>query len=275
MRWNLVIGLIALITLVGCTPTIDTSSEERMEESVKEIRDSLSGSDLDEFDEAMMTLAFSSIGEDLFDPDLDEDEMERRMLAALDGKNAREVVAEAEDVREQVAEKEAKREMERHERERTQALQEIEELEEAKADAEQARSSLEKFTIERSRFRKVEQRFGRAKPEIQLEVTNNTEHAVSRAYFDGRLATPGRSVAWLEETFNYSIAGGLEPGESAEWNLAPNTFSDWGQVEERDDMVFTVTTTRLDGADGEPLFVDDFGEREANRLETLRAEFGE
>ena len=67
----------------------------------------------------------------------------------------------------------------------------------------------------------------------------------------------------------------LEPGESAKWNLAPNMFSDWGKVEERDDMVFTVTTTRLDGADGEPLFVDDFGDRRAARLETLRAEFEE
>ena len=99
MRWNLVIGLIALITLVGCTATIDTSSEERMEESVEEIRDTLSGSDLDEFDEAMMTLAFSSIGEDLFDPDVDEDAMEKRMLEDLDGKNAREIVAEAEKFR--------------------------------------------------------------------------------------------------------------------------------------------------------------------------------
>ena len=57
----------------------------------------------------------------------------------------------------------------------------------------------------------------------------------------------------------------LEPGESADWNLAPNMFSDWGKVEELDDMVFTVTTTRLDGADGEALFVDNFGERRGSR----------
>ena len=32
-------------------------------------------------------------------PDSDEDEMERRMLAALDGKNAREIAADAEQAR--------------------------------------------------------------------------------------------------------------------------------------------------------------------------------
>lgn len=62
---------------------------------------------------------------------------EKRRLEALEGKNAREIVAEA----------------------------------------EVAWSKLAEFTIDRSRFRKVPQRYGRAKPRIDLEVTNNNRHS--------------------------------------------------------------------------------------------------
>src|SRR5690606_7385032 len=103
---------------------------------------------------------------------------------------------------------------------------------------------------------------------------NGTEHAVARAYFEGTIATPGRSVPWLTETFNYSIPGGLESGEEANWALAPNMFSEWGTVDAPDDAVFTVTVYRLDGADGEPLLTTDgFSERNAKRLAELQEKY--
>ncbi|MFW6054222.1 MAG: hypothetical protein ACOC9J_05360 [Persicimonas sp.] len=110
---------------------------------------------------------------------------------------------------------------------------------------------------------------------IELKVTNNTDEAISRAYFKGTYATPSRSVPWLEETFNYSISGGLEPGESATWSLAPNTYSEWGSLEERDDAVFTVEVTRLDGADGEALYEIGFDEDDAKKLDKLKEQVTE
>ena len=89
-------------------------------------------------------------------------------------------------------------------------------------------------------------------PIIELTVENRTGQAISRAYFEGTLASPNRSVPWHKDTFNYSISGGLEPGEKAAWSLAPNMFSGWGKIEAPADAVFTVTVERLDGADGEP-----------------------
>ena len=101
-----------------------------------------------------------------------------------------------------------------------------------------------------------------------MRVRNGTEHAISRAYFSGTLATPGRAVPWLREDFNYQVPGGVEPGETADWSLAPNMFSEWGSVEQRDDMVLTVEVMKLDGPDGETLYDSNFSEEDDKRLPT-------
>lgn len=270
---RLLLILCVLFVTAGCTPTIDAGDDEALEESIEEVADSLSDDEREEFEEALFTLLFSGAGDMLLDPDADDDEIDRRMRESIDGMTAREVIAEAEEVQREVEEERARREAKRKERERQQALQEIEELKEAREQARQARAQLDEFVVDRSRFYKESRRYGGDRPRIDLAVTNGTDYAISRAYFEGTLSTPGRSVPWLEETFNYSISGGLEPGESAEWNLSPNQFSEWGRVDERDDMVFTVVTTRLDGPDGEPLFEDNFSESDERRLQKLKEQF--
>jgi len=107
-----------------------------------------------------------------------------------------------------------------------------------------------------------------------LSVENGTNKAIARAYFKGVIASPGREVPWFTDTFNYQISGGLEPGEKAEWNLAPNMFSDWGKVNAPSDAVFTVTVIRVDDAQGNPVFGDaEFSERDAKRLAELQAKY--
>lgn len=91
------------------------------------------------------------------------------------------------------------------------------------------------------------------RPSLYLRVTNNTEHTVSRAYFNGVYFTPGRTLAWAEAEFNYEIPGGLEPGESAEWTLSLGFLNELGKAEVRDDAVLQVTVSQLDGHDGEPI----------------------
>ena len=112
-------------------------------------------------------------------------------------------------------------------------------------------------------------------PIIELTVKNGTEQAVSRAYFEGTIASPDRSVPWHKDTFNYSISGGLEPGEEATWNLAPNMFSDWGKVDAPAEAIFTVTVEQLDGADGEPIYsTRELSERDLERLNELKKKYG-
>ena len=141
----------------------------------------------------------------------------------------------------------------------------------------QTPAQLAQFKVTRSRFYKQQSsnRFLGPEPVIELDVTNGTSSAVSRAYFRGTIASPGRQVPWLTDTFNYEISGGIEPGESVSWALAPNQFTDWGKVEAPEDAVFTVEVYRLDGPDGKALYdASGLSERELQRLTSLQEKFG-
>jgi len=67
----------------------------------------------------------------------------------------------------------------------------------------------------------------------------------------------------------------VEPGEQVTWQLAPNMFSDWGKADPPPDASFTVVVTRLDGADGEPLFgAANFTQDDQDRLDALEKQYG-
>lgn len=95
-------------------------------------------------------------------------------------------------------------------------------------------------------------------------------HVLSRAYFAGSIASPGRSVPWLTGKFDYHIPGGLDPGEEATWNVFPDPLSSWGFVEAPPDAGLTVTVVRLDGSEGKALFsTQEFTAEDVARLESL------
>jgi len=89
-------------------------------------------------------------------------------------------------------------------------------------------------------------------PIIELHVANNTEFAISRAHFKGRVIGKGRTIPYVEDVFDYRIPGGLEPGESAEWTIALNRYSEWAKIPNNDsvELVTTVVPYRLDGPNG-------------------------
>ncbi|MCB2426779.1 DUF6694 family lipoprotein [Methylophaga pinxianii] len=272
MKVSKVIGIILIfVALVGCDqilpePTIDTSSDENMKQSSQKVRESLPEGEKEKFDEALQLLAFNQLDLKvlLAEGAAGVGNLENKMKESLSGKTASQVIAEAERIK-----------LEREARQRQQALDEIKELEMARANAETAREQLKKFEVLRSRFYQEEQRYTGKQPIIEITVKNGTDTAVSRAYFEGVLASPGRSVPWHKDSFNYSISGGLEPGEEQSWRLAPNLFSDWGKVEAPADAVFTVTVEKIDGADGKTLSsTTDFKDRDRTRLAELKAKYG-
>ncbi len=263
-----ILGLALIVVLIaGCSdPKIDASSDESMKASVQKVRESLPESKRGDFDEAMKVLAFSKIDmKDLFTQGATGvGNLEGKVKESLSGKTGEQVIAEA-----------ARIQAERKERERQQALEEIRELETKRAKSESARDELKKFQVIRSRFYLRKQEFMGKQPIIELTVKNGTEQAVSRAYFEGTIASPDRSVPWHKDTFNYSISGGLEPGEEATWNLAPNMFSDLGKVDAPEEAIFTVTVEQLDGADGEPIYsTRELSERDLERLNELKKKYG-
>ena len=271
MSGRFFVVVVATLVLVGCSdPKVDTSSEENAKASVEKIRNSLPENKRSEFDESLELIAFSEIdvgdimqvGDGVFDSTVS------KMKRALEGKTGIEIIAEANRIQE-----------ERKVRERTQAIAEITELEEKKSLNATARAELAKFEVLRSRFYKEEQEYGSPRAIIELSVRNGTNKAVSRAYFVGTLASPGRSVPWFKDSFNHPISGGLEPGEIARWSLVADRYSVgysvWGSVDAPADAIFTVEVEKLDGADNKVMFsTTDFSEEDKERLRTLKIQYG-
>ena len=158
---------------------------------------------------------------------------------------------------------------------RKQALEEIRELETKRVESESTYEQLRKFKVIHSKFIMGEQEFKNKQPIIVLTVKNETEQAVSRAYFEGTLASPGRRDPWYKERFNYIISGGLEPGEEATWYLGPNMFSGWAKVDAPTDAALTVTVEEIDGTDGKSIYLTrEFTRRDRERLDELKKQYG-
>lgn len=140
--------------------------------------------------------------------------------------------------------------------------QRLEELEhEIDERLDETRDNLEDFEILSANLRERESRF-RTDTIIELHVENNSDHPISRVYFEGEYATPDRAVPWEEGSFNYSISGGLEPGESAEWSLQPSIGNNFYGTEARSDAELQLDVVALDGPDGNTLWdirTDRFG----------------
>lgn len=260
----LCVGLTLLV--VACSkPKIDTSSDASMKSSIQEVRSSLPKSEQAKFDNALKVVGLSQINMSdlLASGATDSGVVESKFKSALNGKTGEQVIAEADQI---VAERKAK--------ERKQALAEIKTLEKEKIAAAHAKEELTKFKVIKSRFYVTKDGFMK-QPIIELTVVNDTSKAVSRAYFNGVIASPNRAVPWHQDDFNYSIPGGIEPGEKQTWKLAPNPFSGWGNVDAPADAVFTATVTRIDGADGKAIFsTEGFTKHDQKRLQELKKDYG-
>lgn len=266
MKSRIVTAIAVVAVLSGCgEPKVDASSEAAAKASIAEITESLSGEKRASFERAVKIVAFQGIdvGAILAGTQTAES-LKGDMLKKLDGKTADQVIATADAI---VAERAA--------REKQQAVEEIKELEARAQAADRAQDALKSFSVTRSRFYISDGQYSfQRKPVIELSVENGTGQPVSRAYFKGTIASPGRAIPWLQENFNYQIPGGLESGEKADWALNPNMFSDWGKVQAPSDAIFTVEVVRLDGADGNPLYdATGLSEREQQRLSELREKY--
>lgn len=263
--------LITATLLMGCSdlmsePKIDATTDESMKSSIAKVRESMPEPSRAKFDEAIQLMAFSQISlKSLFAAGATgAGDMKGKMKDAVHGKTGNQIIAEANQIK-----------IEREQKQKEQAIQEIKELEEKKINSSKAREQLKKFEVTRSRFYKEKRKYLGEQAIIEISVKNGTSHPISRAYFNGVLASPNRSIPWYEDSFNYSISGGLEPGEKASWNLAPNSYSGWGKAKTHEGAVFTVTVERLDGADGEAIFsVKEFGKKEEKRLAELKQKYG-
>jgi hypothetical protein len=140
----------------------------------------------------------------------------------------------------------------------------------AKHNVAQVRDSLSKFQIESASLTQ-ERGFIGLESHIALTVLNGTSHSISRAFFSADVRSPGREIPWIEETFNYTIPGGLAPGERATWHLTPKMFAgSWNNVQVPSNARFTATVVKLAGPDAEPLWGGaEFTLQDQKRLDSL------
>ena len=259
--------LLSLIIFSSCSKKIDGSSNEAMKASIEKMTDSMEGEKKKKFKDALQLIMFEDIDFSEIIKQGNAEEAIPDLKTKLDGKTADDIIAEGEKIKAAIEQKK-----------KEQAKIEISELYQKQQQSEAAKKMFAKFEIKRSQFYKQKRGtyYTTEKPIIELTVLNGTDSAISRAYFTGRVASPGRSVPWIEEDFNYSISGGLEPGEETTWYLAPNMYSDWGEVDVPKDAILTVKLNKLDGPTGKVLYsAQSFGKYEKERLEELLSNYPE
>ncbi len=276
MNPRLILVATSLLLLTGCGPKrIDGSSEEAFKKSLEAMSKSLNEDQRKELTEGIMALGLDGVN--IFQIGAAPGVMEQRMRDNLNGKTFAEIQTAVATRKKEREEEAARQERQRAEerakaaaKKKAQIESEITELEIEKSKSVQAAATLEKFQVLRSRFYYSESSY-RSSPTIELTVKNGLPSSASRVYFEAVLSSPGRSVPWVNDTFNYSIPGGLEPGEEATWKLAPNMFGEWSKApKDRQDMVLTVKLTKVDGADGEAMYDSVFRESKKARLEKLK-----
>lgn len=264
MKRALILAAVAALCAACSKPRVDATSEETLKASIAKARESLPESRREKFNQSLQLLMRENMDLGSIVAAGGLPQSITAIAKPLDGKTGEEIIAAGEAVEKRQAE--ARRERD---------LKEIAELVKERDASLAATQELAKFEILRARFTLERGSYGMAEPKILLRVKNGTAHPVARAFFTGRLVSPGRPVPWLQEDFNYSIPGGVNPGEEATWNLAPNSFSAWGTVNVPDDAGLEVTVVKLEGPSGSLLFsVQDFTDSDRARLVSLQQQYG-
>ncbi|MFC1660323.1 hypothetical protein ACFL3S_02505 [Gemmatimonadota bacterium] len=280
----MLVGILAAAMACSPDPRIDASSPEACERSIalvseagqatpdsaafaSTIAEFLGGSLLSSFGQAFSDVlsAFDDDALTVTSPSPDSTMILSVMCSTLDGMTAREIVASRSSLTGTFSSL----------LEEQLARQHLAELRYASAKYDEARDSLSRFEVREAGLTQ-EQGYIGLESTIRLTVRNGTSHSISRAFFKARVASEGRSVPWIEEEFNHSIPGGLEPGEEVTWHLKPSGFQgDWNSVRVPARAEMMVEVQRLDGSDGEPLWGGPrFSSRDQSLLDSLLARFG-
>lgn len=272
MNWVKSTSVAILLALSACNDsavTLDTSSDEALKASLEKMRETLPEDKKDKLSKAILALTFGEMintsgvlaaGEAAKSPNAIS-----TMSEPLKGKTADEII--------QIADSRA---AERKTRQLAATESEIlklrEDLEKAENNLALAQGTLNALHVSNATFYIQKNQFSN-KPVISFTLKNNSSIPVKRIFAKGLLETPGRSVPWVEDEFNYDIPGGLEPGEGKNFDLAPNMFSKWGndEIANRNDLVLTVTITNIEKAGGDRLVNVDDGDlaRKRDRLSSL------
>lgn len=263
-------------------PKIDTTTDEKMKESIQKVEKSLKEDQKKEFQESVKFLMFSNLdmkslfANALAGKKVDQEQLANDMKKSLHGLTGEEVIALAKEKMEIQKAKAKKAAEEKAKYQKEMDLKELEDLKNKKSLYKENKESLNKFKVVSSKFYKYKKNkySSYLTPVIDIKIKNTSEHPISRVYCKGTIKSPERSVPWLVEDFNFKISGGLEPNETRDWQLTPNPFSEWGKVNSPEEAIFEVEILEVDGADNKTLYtIMNFTEKDQEKLQELERKY--
>lgn len=262
VKYIVIVAVLAF--LAGCSdPAIDGSSDEAFKNSIAKVRSSLPEAQRDDFDKAVMAAALGD-GNFLQLAAAGKDAVAGQMRSRLDGKTAKEVLAFA-------AELHAKQKQERI----AELQKKVDALAKKRAGDEAASKELGKFTVSDTGISQAQRQIIGKIITLRLTVRNGTATPVSRVAMRATVFSEGRAIPWLEESVNYTVAGGVEPGESKTWELNPNMFGKWSSLEVTPEMRVRIDVTGLDGPGETPIAKLLFSDTDRKDLAQAEAELAQ
>jgi len=120
-----------------------------------------------------------------------------------------------------------------------------------------APATIEKVEIQHPSFiyrHVVLQRYGGLyEPRISFTVVNKSPVTIRKVYLSGVMKAKGRAVPLAAQDFNFSIPGGLQPGERRHFDLEATSYGDWSNVTKHEsrNAIFLLTLTAVDDARGD------------------------
>jgi hypothetical protein len=239
--------LVLAIVVVSCGPkTLETSSVEKLEKSLTDIREQIELEQRDRLDESLKYLVGdSTIMNDEANPP--NPELVLALYEPLKGMTAEGIIAEAR----------------RRRLDEVQAA--VSELEELQAGSEEARVVLDGFDLEKSRVYKRNRGFLEW-PVIEFKAENNTDQTIWLIHFRAALLRPGYDEPWLVEEFDQLVLNGLAPGERDLWRIEPEQQEWVSLIDPHPDFIFTLEIMRLEGLGGNVIAATEWGDIERTRL---------
>lgn len=248
------VRLVAVTGLVifgaGCGPdTLETSSVEKLEESLAVLREQSELEQRDRLDEALEYL----VGEDaIVTSEEGEEPSHPELILALyeplKGMTAEGIIAEAMRIR------------------LGEVQSAVKELELAKIGSDEARAELDRFDLEKSRVYKRNRGFLEW-PVIEFKAENNTDDMIWLIHFRAALLRPGYDEPWLVETFDQLVLNGLAPGDRDLWRIEPEQQEWVNLIDPHPDFRFTLEIMRLEGLGGTEIAGTEWGKIEEVRLD--------
>jgi hypothetical protein len=244
-----ILPMLILASLAGCGPAVlDGTTPDALDASVAKVANKLPDEQRPQF------------GADLeFVKAYYVKQSPEQLLINLNGKNAAEITAEANNLRDQLKLEEEKLAVEEMKKaylveladKKASLLEAIKPLEDSKNQSlDRAKFQIQEVGI----FLSEKQASGERINVIKLTVTNGSSQEIYRAFFKANLSVVGEDTSRTSGVLDVDFENGLQPGETRSLSFVPSLASEWRSVEVPANSALLLSTDELMNIANKPLF---------------------